>query len=120
MPEIRILASHWLSAEGHTVISAEDGRELLELVYSRNVDVVITDVMMPEADGFEVLSAVKRWRSTIRVLTISGGAPVMPMQNCLRIAKALGADGVLPKPFNRERLLEAIDRLFDAPSTPVE
>ena len=115
VPEIQMLASQWLTAAGHVVWCAGDGLELLRLIRDRTVDVVLTDVMMPENDGFEVLQKLKRTRPELKVIAMSGGADVMPRQDCLRVATALGARAVLPKPFNRQQLLDAIERaLSDA------
>ena len=111
VPEIRVLATQWLTAAGHRVHCAADGVELLQLVRDHPVDVVITDVMMPESDGFEVIRAVKASRPEVKIVTISGGATVMPMEDCLRVAKALGADAVLAKPFKRIQLLAVIESL---------
>jgi CheY-like chemotaxis protein len=111
MPEIQTLASTWLRAAGHAVICADNGRDLLRLIEHRQVDVVISDVMMPESDGFEVITALKETHPDIKILSISGGASVMPAKDCLRVAKALGAHGVLAKPFNRAQLMRALDEV---------
>lgn len=111
MPEIQALAATWLSALGHTVVCALNGAELLRIVGAKPVDVVITDVMMPEKDGFEVIRALKSSFPNVKIISISGGADVMPKSDCLRVAKALGADVVVAKPFNRAQLLAAVDSL---------
>jgi CheY-like chemotaxis protein len=109
MPEIQALAATWLSGAGHTVLCAANGAELLRMLRDKQVDVVITDVMMPQNDGFEVIQAVKKLYPGVKIITISGGADVMPMRDCLRVARALGADAVLAKPFNKVQLFTALD-----------
>jgi CheY-like chemotaxis protein len=108
VPEIRQLAREWLTHAGHTVVCAENGRELTQLWRERHFDLVITDVMMPESDGFEVIAELKKLHRGIRVIAISGGGTVMPTQDCLRVAHRLGADAVLAKPFTRLQLIAAI------------
>ena len=109
IPEIQALASQWLTSVGHQVLCAEDGQQLLKLLKTHPVDIVVSDVNMPEADGFEVINAVKATYPKIKIITISGGSSVMPMNDCLRVAKALGAAAVLPKPFTRSQLLAVLN-----------
>ena len=109
--EIRELIEHWLSKVGCTVESAGTGQEVCKLIRAHPVDVVITDVIMPDGDGLEVITEVKRSRPSARVLAISGGGNHLPATDCLKFAKGLGAHAVLLKPFNREQLLEAVSRL---------
>lgn len=111
MPEIQMLATTWLTGAGHRVVCAADGVQLLDIVRRQHVDVVITDVMMPENDGFEVIRALRRSYPDVKIITISGGASVMPTNDCLRVAKALGAHAVLAKPLTRPRLLAALDEI---------
>lgn len=108
MPEIRSLAREWLTAAGHKVVCACNGAELLQIVRHQAVDLVITDVMMPDTDGFEVIRALRRSHPDVRIVTISGGAPVMSMGDCLKVAQALGAHAVLPKPFTRKQLFATV------------
>ena len=108
MPDIQALAREWLTTAGHRVFCAGNGEELLRIMEEQSVDVVITDVVMPERDGFEVIRAVKESHPHVQIITISGGATVMPANNCLRVASALGADVVLAKPFTRKQLFNAL------------
>jgi len=107
--EIQFLARTWLTGAGHRVLCSEDGRSLLQRVARERVDLIITDVMMPDGDGFEVIREVRAAHPSIRIVTMSGGAPVMPMAQCLHVAQQLGAHAVLAKPFNRARLFAAVD-----------
>lgn len=107
--EIQQLAKTWLTELGHHVLCADNGRDLLRWCESRRVDVVITDIMMPESDGFEVIRLVRATQPAIKIISMSGGASVMSTDQCLQIARALGADAVLRKPFRRAQLLAAVD-----------
>ena len=112
IPEIQALAREWLTAAGHRVMCAADGGELTRLSHDHHFDVVITDVMMPERDGLEVISALKKSQPGVRIIAISGGGTVLPATDCLRDAKRLGADAVLAKPFNRSQFMQAVEHVI--------
>ncbi len=107
---IRELVRVWLESMGHSVVTASSGRELLRLVKERMFDLVITDIVMPDGDGWEAILAINRIRPDIRILAISGGGAKMPPDACLRMARGVGADVVLKKPFNRPEFIEAFAR----------
>lgn len=105
---IRHLMEHWLTELGHEVYSCATGYEVVKLLSIRPVDLVITDVLMPDGDGLEVIVALKKKQPAARVLAISGGGQYMPATDCLKFAHGLGAHAVLLKPFDRRQFLDAI------------
>jgi DNA-binding NtrC family response regulator len=109
---IRSLITLWLQEMGHTVVSVSTGNELSKLLKTRPVDLVITDIIMPDGDGLELILALKKACSSVRILAMSGGGTYLRAADCLKVAKGVGAHGVLLKPFNRERLLEAVELAF--------
>lgn len=111
VPEIQQLVEHWLSDVGCAVKCASSGNEVTKLLRVQKFDVIITDVLMPEGDGFEVIAEAKRALPSARVLAISGGGSHLPANDCLKFAKGLGAHAVLLKPFNREQLLAAVSQV---------
>ena len=106
--EIQKIVKHWLSDVGCNVVCASTGNEAAKLIRAQAVDLVITDVIMPDGDGLEVIAAVRQSQPSARVLAISGGGNHLPAHDCLKFAKGLGAHAVLLKPFSREQLLEAV------------
>lgn len=108
--EIQELVATWLEQCGHEVTCASSGREVVERVRERPVDLVITDIVMPGGNGFDAILAVNRLRPSTRIVAISGGGHNMPADGCLRVAKGVGADVVLLKPFGRQQLLDAVNR----------
>lgn len=106
--EIQQLAREWLVGAGHAVTCVANGLELTRLVRETHLDVVITDVMMPERDGLEVITELKKSHPALRIIAMSGGGAVMHTADCLRVAKRLGADAVLSKPFNRAQLMKVL------------
>lgn len=115
--DIRRLIAGWLEADGHSVTSASNGREVIHLIRERPFDLVITDIVMPEADGWDAILAVNRLRPTTRVLAISGGGQQVPADVCLRVAKGVGADAVLLKPFDRDQFMTTVARVIGTGET---
>lgn len=110
--EIQHLVSLWLGGEGHSVSCASGGREMGQLLKERDFDLVITDMLMPDGDGVEVLTNLKKMQSRSRVLAISGGGTYLRAHDVLNVARGFGAHGVLMKPFNRQQLLDAIAQVM--------
>ncbi len=103
--------SEFLADVGHSVTEARDGKEGLRLFRLVDPEVIITDLVMPEMEGMEVLLKLKEYRSTAKVIVISGGLRGSTA-DLLKIAKSLGASKVLAKPFSYESLLAAVDELL--------
>jgi YesN/AraC family two-component response regulator len=101
-----------LEMEGHRTSTASDGNEALQMVDEKKPHVIITDIIMPESDGIEVICTVKESNPDIKILAISGGGRISASDH-LKIAKQLGATGVLTKPFSTEELICEINKLFE-------
>jgi DNA-binding response OmpR family regulator len=71
-------------------------------------DLVLLEIVMPETDGLELLSIIKRHHPGTRVIAVSGGGTCLPRDIVLRWASRLGADAVLPKPFDCTELEKAL------------
>ncbi len=102
--------SEFLADAGHSVTEARDGKEGLRLFRMVDPEVIITDLVMPETEGMEVSLKLKEYRSTARIIVISGGLRGNTA-DFLEIAKSLGASKVLAKPFTYESLLAAVNEL---------
>jgi DNA-binding NtrC family response regulator len=88
-------------------ILAANGRDALHLLAHTPCDVVVTDILMPEQDGIEVIWELRRRFPTIKIIAMSGGGQI-GRQSVLRLATAFGAHGTLTKPFRTMDLLAAI------------
>jgi YesN/AraC family two-component response regulator len=98
---------------GHTVIEARNGKEGMVLFSHTAVDLVITDIVMPEKDGLVVLGELQKKQPPVKIIAISGGGRVSP-EDYLRIAKAMRAAKVLAKPFSNEDLIASINDLLES------
>jgi CheY-like chemotaxis protein len=96
---------------GHAVVEAPNGKEGLKLLPQANADLVITDIVMPEKDGIEVILELRKKQPDLKIIAISGGARISAATH-LQAAKYLGAAKILPKPFTNEALLAAISELL--------
>lgn len=105
---IRALMRRWLTGEGHTVAAVANATEAAKLLTKVRFDVIVTDVIMPDGDGVQLIGDFKRAQPHVRILAISGGNRYMEGENCVKIARGFGAHAVLLKPFKREQLLEGI------------
>jgi CheY-like chemotaxis protein len=103
---------------GHDVVEARNGREGLDLFRQANADLVITDIVMPEKEGFEVLMKLRRKRPSLKIIAISGGG-LHNAAHYLHTAKLLGAAKVLAKPFSNEVLMAAVNELLELPTPNV-
>lgn len=117
---IRQLLTHWLERAGYRVTCVDCGQEAARALRARAYDLVITDIVMPDGDGFELITEFRRAQPTTRILAISGGGKYLQGADCLRMAKGLGAHGAVMKPFTREQLLAGIDAVLGsvAPTPP--
>jgi CheY-like chemotaxis protein len=109
--EIRHLVRDWLGGGGHSVDCASGAMQLAKLLRQQHYDLVITDILMPDGDGLEVMTELKKTQPWARVLAISGGGAYLRAADCLNVAKGFGAHAVLLKPFNRQQLLEAVEKV---------
>jgi CheY-like chemotaxis protein len=104
---IRRLFARFLEGKGYHVDCASNGREGLKMLEAEHPALVITDIMMPETDGLEVVMSVCGKEPPIPVIAISGGMNAMPM-DFLPMAKKFGAHKVLYKPVDLDDLLDAV------------
>ncbi len=109
---IRGMMGKILKAEGYDVMESENGKEGIKLFKSDpNIDLVITDIIMPEKEGIETILEMRSENPDVKILAISGGGKG-DAQDYLTIAKSIGANDTLKKPFMRNDLLEAVQSLI--------
>ena len=109
--EVRDYLESVLSRDGYDVKGASNGKDGVALYEKNPVDLVITDIIMPEKDGIETIMDLKRSNSSLKVIAISGGGRAEP-ENYLHSAKLIGANLTLKKPFTNQEMLQAVRDLL--------
>jgi len=104
----RTMLDDMLRREGYLVRAVTNGVEALELIAEESPDLIITDILMPEKDGIELIMDLAKGGRQIPIIAISGGRRSITLEFNLESAKLMGVRATLPKPFTREALRQAI------------
>lgn len=108
------LVGEWLAdflgRAGHEVVRAENGHEGIRLLADTPAQVVITDMIMPEKEGFETITELHRDHPHLPIVAISGGGQTGP-KDYLETARLLGAVEVFAKPLDGPALLAKVNEL---------
>lgn len=109
-PSIADMEEMLLQDEGYRTLRAETGRKAEELAHRQHPDAVILDLFLPDKSGVEVLSSLKSSPDTahIPVIVSSAYTGLLAPGDALRLAE------VVPKPFDIDRLLDAVRRAIQA------
>lgn len=106
---LRLVAGQLLTAAGYQVLEADDGNKALQVLDGRKIDLIITDVYMPELDGLTLIKQVKQlsaYRFTPIMLLTRESADGPRLQ-----AQLLGAKAWVVKPFSAPQLLQAVAKI---------
>ena len=106
--EITSMLKSVLSSDTCRVQTAHNGREGLKLIRRFPFDVVITDIIMPEIDGFEVIMEINRMPERPQVVVITGGTMHLSREYLAEVSRTLSVQHVLYKPFSIDDLLDII------------
>jgi CheY-like chemotaxis protein len=111
--DVRQLIIKMISSEGHSLLEAANGKIGMDIVRGgQEIDLVITDLIMPEKEGLETIRELRQDFAHIKILAISGGGKIEAL-NYLPVAKGMGADLTLSKPFVRQDLIDAINTILN-------
>jgi DNA-binding NtrC family response regulator len=102
--------SAMLMAAGHRVVGAVNARDAIERFAQGRVDLVITDILMPDKDGLELITELHHAANDLPIIAISGGGGMVDSLRILDVAHKFGARHILEKPFDTRALLMAIDK----------
>jgi len=108
--QVRLMLRMTFEDAGYLVSDAADGKAALSLFHKDPVDVVITDILMPEMEGLETIIELRRAAPDLKVIAISGGGKVSAA-GYLETAIQLGAVRTFKKPVDRDELVSAVDKL---------
>jgi len=109
--QIRRMLCRMLQQKGYEVSNAADGAEGLRLFRQEPFDLVLTDLIMPEKEGIEMIIELKSEFPDVNIIAMSGGARMGP-DAYLQLADSLGAQRTFSKPIDRAELLSAIHELI--------
>lgn len=101
-----------LQRAGHAVTTATNGNEALQRAAESQFDLVITDLIMPDKEGIEVIMALRKRMPGLKVIAMSGGGR-LNLDDNLAMARTLGAAHTLAKPFTGQELLTAIEAVLE-------
>lgn len=104
---IRMTCRNILKKLNYQVVEAENGVRGLEQFAKDTPAIVITDMLMPDKEGLETISEIRAKSGKVKIIAMSGGGATQNM-NFLNLAKQLGADVILSKPFKPEELISAV------------
>ena len=102
-----------LGAEGYECVLANEPALAVEFLSKLQVDLAIIDIFMPERDGVEVIREVKARWTALPVIAMSGGWRSINPDTVLEMARALGAEAGLLKPFDRSGLVSLVRKVLD-------
>ena len=106
-----------LESAGYDVFEAQNGLEADERLAENVFDVVITDMIMPEKEGFELIRDIKQNYPDVKIVAITGGGSkknlkgdiIMGKDDILEFVNKFGADDTLQKPFKLAELLDSVE-----------
>jgi DNA-binding response OmpR family regulator len=107
---VRYALTKVLHRSGYDVVTASDGNRGMTVFRDESPDIVITDIIMPEQEGIETIAMLRHERPEVKIIAISGGGRIRNV-DFLEMARSLGADDVISKPFEAEELLSRVRRL---------
>ncbi len=104
----------FLKDEGFEIVEAPNGKIGLEKAAEHNPDIILSDLVMPEVDGFEVLKTLQEQGSKIPIIVLTSDIQVPVREQCLE----LGAKVFLNKPFNKEQMKKVLDEVWGSDGRP--
>jgi DNA-binding NtrC family response regulator len=111
--DVRDVLQGILESADYRVTTAADGNEASKLLAAEKFSIVLTDLLMPDRDGIEVVGELRKKYPSTPVIVMSGGGRMRHVEY-LKMAKTFGAHAVLEKPFKSEQLLTTIATLLAA------
>jgi CheY-like chemotaxis protein len=116
--QVRAVLKGFLQIGGHEVLDAENGLKVQSILQKYQADLVITDIVMPESDGFEIIMSCARQNPLLKIIAITGGSPNLAKQPLLAIASKMPVNKVLSKPVTCEELLTAVQDVLNSTEPP--
>ena len=113
---LRRVVEYTLEEEGHKVITAANGTAGLQAFQTHSIDLVLTDIRMPEMDGMELLTRLKAMQPDLPVIVLTAHGTIDSAVDAMK----LGAFDYLTKPFNREQLKASVRKALEVAALTTE
>jgi len=110
-PEVRSTINVMLSGQ-YDIKELETVNEVIEYCKKNSVDLIITDLFMPEKSGLDLIESIKEMNYDVKLLAVSGGSRINKY-DFLPIAELMGAHGILHKPFTPNELRGKVRELLN-------
>ena len=110
-PQICGLLKQTLEKEGHTVETAENGVVGINQYRETQMDLILLDILMPEKEGLETILDLRREFPEVKIIAMSGGSERAKL-NLLDLAKRLGAQYTIQKPFQLKDLTDLVKEVL--------
>ena len=111
--QIREMLRITLERQDYEVVEASNGVEALRTFRDEEIDVVITDIVMPEKEGIETIADLRRLEPDLPIVAMSGGGRI-GAHDYLNWVKCCGVEHTFTKPIDREQLLQVVEDLVGA------
>jgi len=110
--DITTMLKRLFERKGYSVYTASDGNQGIEMFQKHAIDLVITDIIMPEKEGVEVIFELQKTNPECKIIAVSGGGYLNP-QDYLSTARELGVSATFSKPFDTQVLLSKVQELIN-------
>lgn len=100
-----------LSSQNYNVMEASNGVEAIKKISKEHFDMIVTDILMPEMDGIELILEIKEKYPNMPIMAISGGG-FISAENYLKAAMELGANSMVVKPFDIDNFIKKVKELI--------
>jgi DNA-binding response OmpR family regulator len=109
-PFIRAMLRQALEAKSFNVLEATDGDEALKVFRAEDVELVITDIIMPGKEGISTIRELLKEKTELKIIAMSGGG--MTGKDYLPLTRDLGVSHTFPKPFPIDDMIAAVNELI--------
>jgi YesN/AraC family two-component response regulator len=111
-PAITTMLKRMLEKAGNEVETAINGKEGMAYIEKFQPELLVTDIVMPEKEGLELIISLRKIKPELKIIAISGGGR-FNYEGYLTSAKRLGANKIFQKPLDHKEFLQAVTELLN-------